>query len=211
MNVMERICAGKIIPVAVIEHAEDAAEAAQALLAGGIGSIEITFRTAAAAEAIALVSSVCPEMLVGAGTVITLEQCRKAAAAGARFIVSPGLDEEVVKWCLSQRIPVIPGCATPTELMRAMKLGLQVVKFFPANVYGGVSAIKALAGPFASLKFIPTGGVNADNLANYLALPQVCAVGGSWMCAKKDINDHQFDRIRELSKQAAAAVKQCAV
>ncbi|MBQ3534863.1 MAG: bifunctional 4-hydroxy-2-oxoglutarate aldolase/2-dehydro-3-deoxy-phosphogluconate aldolase [Clostridia bacterium] len=208
MDVLKRICAGRIVPVAVIDRAEDAVETAQALLDGGIDSIEITFRTAAAEEAIAAVCASCPEMLTGAGTVITLEQCKCAVAAGAKFIVSPGLDEEVVNWCLAQGVPVIPGCATPTEMMQAMKLGLTTVKFFPANVYGGASAIKALGGPFGQLKFIPTGGVNAENLREYLALPQVAAVGGSWMCAKNDVLSHNFDRIRELSRQASDIVKE---
>lgn len=208
MDVLKRICAGRIVPVAVIDRADDAVETAQALLGGGIDSIEITFRTAAAEEAIAAVCASCPEMLTGAGTVITLEQCKRAVAAGAKFIVSPGLDEEVVNWCLAQGVPVIPGCATPTEMMQAMKLGLTTVKFFPANVYGGASAIKALGGPFGQLKFIPTGGVNAENLREYLALPQVAAVGGSWMCAKNDVLSHNFDRIRELSRQASDIVKE---
>lgn len=208
MDVLKRICSGKIIPVAVIDRAEDAVETAQALLDGGIHSIEITFRTAAAEAAIAAVSASCPEMLIGVGTIITLEQCKRAVAAGAKFIVSPGLDEEVVKWCLAQEIPVIPGCATPTEMMRAMKLGLTTVKFFPANVYGGASAIKALGGPFGRLKFIPTGGVSAENLREYLALPQVVAVGGSWMCAKKDVLSRNFDHIRDLSKQASDIAKE---
>lgn len=208
MDVLKRICAGRIVPVAVIDRAEDAVETAQALLDGGIDSIEITFRTAAAEEAIAAVCASCPEMLTGAGTVITLEQCKRAVAAGAKFIVSPGLDEEVVKWCLVQGILVIPGCATPTEMMQAMKLGLTTVKFFPANVYGGASAIKALGGPFNRLRFIPTGGVNAENLREYLSVPQVAAVGGSWMCGKKDITNRNFDQIRELSRQAVAIVKE---
>ena len=207
MDVMERIIAGKILPVAVIERAEDAVNTAHALLAGGIGSIEITFRTSAAEEAIAAVCAHCPDMLTGAGTVITLEQCKQAVAAGAKFIVSPGLDEEVVKWCMEHCIPVIPGCATPSEIMRAAKLGVSTVKFFPANVYGGATAIKALSGPFGQLKFIPTGGVNADNLHEYLSVPQVAAVGGSWMCAKKDITNQKFHRICELSKQAVAIAK----
>ena len=205
---MDRIVSGKILPVAVIERTEDAVGTARALLAGGIDSIEITFRTAAAEAAIAHVSAQCPDMLIGAGTVITLDQCKRAVSAGAKFIVAPGLDEEVVTWCIERGIPVIPGCATPTEMMRAMKLGLSTVKFFPANVYGGAAAIKALGGPFNRLRFIPTGGVNAENLREYLSVPQVAAVGGSWMCGKKDITNRNFDQIRELSRQAVAIVKE---
>ena len=166
--------------------------------------MEITFRTAAAADSIKAVAESCPDMLVGAGTVITLEQCKKAVECGAKFIVSPGFDEEVVRWCVENGVAVTPGCVTPTEIMAAMKLGLKVVKFFPAGVYGGLSAMKALSGPFGGIKFIPTGGVNALNLAEYLACDKIYAVGGSWMVDGKLVAEKRFDEIERLSREAAA-------
>lgn len=202
MDVMERLERAKIIPVVVIERSEDAAAAARAILDGGISVMEITFRTAAAADAIKAVKAACPEMLVGAGTVITLEQCRKAVECGAEFIVSPGYDEEIVSYCVEQGITVTPGCVTPTEIMAAMKHGLKVLKFFPAGVYGGIKAIKALAAPFGGVRFIPTGGANIDNLKEYLDCPAVFAVGGTWVCTKKDVSEGNFDRITQLCREA---------
>ena len=143
--------------------------------------------------------------MVGAGTVVTLEQCKTAVACGAKFIVAPGFDEEVVRWCVENNIPVLPGCVTPTEIMAAMKLGLHVVKFFPAGVYGGLKAMKALSGPFGSVKFVPTGGVNSENIAEYVAAPFIQAVGGSWICPKADIAAGNFDKITALCKEARAA------
>ena len=145
-------------------------------------------------------------MLVGAGTVVTLEQCKKAVDCGAKFIVSPGFSEEVVAWCVANSIAVVPGCVTPTEMMSAMSYGLKVVKFFPANVYGGLNAMKALSGPFGGIKFIPTGGVNGQNIGEYMAAPFIHAVGGSWVCAKEDIAAGNFDKITALCKQARAAI-----
>ena len=190
MNSLERLRNAAVVPVVVLENADDAVPTAQALLAGGVDVMEITFRTDAAADSIAAVSRQCPDMLVGAGTVITLEQCKKAVEMGAGFIVSPGFSEEVVD---------------PTEIMSAMSHGLQVVKFFPANVYGGLDAMKALSGPFGGIRFIPTGGVNEKNLSDYLAAPFIHAVGGSWLCSKADIAAHRFDRITELCRRARAA------
>ena len=172
--------------------AKDAVATAKALLAGGVDVMEITFRTAAAADSIKAVAESCPDMLVGAGTVITLEQCKKATECGAKFIVSPGFDEEVVRWCVENGVAVTPGCVTPTEIMAAMKLGLNVVKFFPAGVYGGLSAMKALSGPFGGIKFIPTGGVNGQNIGEFIAAPFIRAVGGSWVCPKADIAAGKF-------------------
>ena len=202
MTVTERMAETGIVPVVVLENAEDAVPAGRAMLAGGIGIMEITFRTAAAADSIRNVARECPEILVGAGTVITLEQCKLAVECGAKFIVAPGYDEEVVSWCCEHNIPVTPGCVTPTEIMMAMKHGLKVLKFFPANVYGGLSAIKALAGPFGGVKFIPTGGVNAGNIAEFAASPFIHAVGGSWICPKKDISEHNWDKITALCAEA---------
>ncbi|MCR4818866.1 MAG: bifunctional 4-hydroxy-2-oxoglutarate aldolase/2-dehydro-3-deoxy-phosphogluconate aldolase [Fretibacterium sp.] len=202
MEILQKFTNAGIVPVVVIDNAEDAVPTAKALLAGGIDVMEITFRTAAAPDAIKAVARECPDMTVGAGTVITLEQCQKAVSLGAKFIVSPGFDEEVVRWCVENKIAVTPGCVTPSEIMAAMKLGLKVLKFFPANVYGGLNAMKALSGPFGSVKFIPTGGVNAQNLAEYSAAPFIHAIGGSWVCTKGDIAAHRFERITELCLEA---------
>lgn len=202
MDILQRLANAGIVPVVVIENKDDAIPTANALLAGGVDVMEITFRTAAASDAIAAVSAACPDMLVGAGTIINLEQCKKAVDAGAKFIVSPGYSEEVVAWCVENQIPVTPGCVTPTEIMAAIAHGLKVIKFFPANVYGGLSAMKSLVGPFGSIKFIPTGGVNAKNLGEYIEAPFVHAVGGSWMCTKADISAHNFEKITALCAEA---------
>lgn len=206
MNALERLRNAGVVPVVVLERAEDAIPAARAMLAGGVDVMEITFRTAAAAEAIRNVAAECPEMLVGAGTVLTVEQCEKAVALGAKFIVSPGFDAEIVDWCVERGVAVAPGCVTPTEIMAALKRGLSVVKFFPAGIYGGLKAMKALAAPFGQVKFIPTGGVSADNLAEYAAAPFVHAVGGSWLCPKADVAAGNFARIAELCAQSRRIV-----
>ncbi len=202
MEVMERLARAGIVPVVVLEKAEDAVPAAEALLKGGIDVMEITFRTAAAADCIREVSEKVPGMLAGAGTVLNLAQAKQAVDNGAKFIVSPGFDPETVKWCMENHIPVTPGCVTPTEIMAAKAMGINVFKFFPAGVYGGLKALKALAAPFVGIKFIPTGGVSADNLAEFLQAPFIHAVGGSWVCASSDIKNGNFDKIAELSKQA---------
>lgn len=202
MDVLKRLAQSGVVPVVVLEDAKDAVPTAKAMLAGGIDVMEITFRTAAAADSIKAVAQECPDMVVGAGTVINLEQCKLAVECGAKFIVSPGYDEETVAWCCDNGIPVTPGCVTPTEIMMALKHGLKVLKFFPANVYGGLSAIKSLAGPFGGVKFIPTGGVNAQNLAESISSPYIHAVGGSWICPKADIAAGNFDKITALCKEA---------
>lgn len=202
MNVINKLNNAGIVPVVVIDDAKDTIPAAKAILAGGIDVMEITFRTAAAAEAIKAVADNCPDMLVGAGTVITLEQCQKAVEMGAKFIVSPGFDETVVKWCVDNDVTITPGCVTPSEIMAAMKLGLNVVKFFPANVYGGLNAMKALSGPFGGIKFIPTGGVNAQNVGEYISAPFIHAVGGSWVCPKADISAGNFEKITALCAES---------
>lgn len=202
MDVLKRLAQSGVVPVVVLEDAKDAVPTAKAILAGGIDVMEITFRTAAAADSIKAVAQECPDMVVGAGTVINLEQCKLAVECGAKFIVSPGYDEETVAWCCDNGIPVTPGCVTPTEIMMALKHGLKVLKFFPANVYGGLSAIKSLAGPFGGVKFIPTGGVNAQNLAEFISSPYIHAVGGSWICPKADIAAGNFDKITALCKEA---------
>lgn len=202
MDVLKRLAQSGVVPVVVLEDAKNAVPTAKAMLAGGIDVMEITFRTAAAADSIKAVAQECPDMVVGAGTVINLEQCKLAVECGAKFIVSPGYDEETVAWCCDNGIPVTPGCVTPTEIMMALKHGLKVLKFFPANVYGGLSAIKSLAGPFGGVKFIPTGGVNAQNLAEFISSPYIHAVGGSWICPKADIAAGNFDKITALCKEA---------
>ena len=197
-----------VIPVVVLDDTAKALTTANALLAGGVSVMEITFRTAAAADSIKAVSENCPEMLVGAGTVVTLDQCKQALECGAKFIVSPGFDLEVVSWCVERNIPITPGCVTPTEIMAAMKLGLNVVKFFPAGVYGGLKAMKSLSAPFGGVKFIPTGGVDAKNLKEYLEAPFVHAVGGSWLCPKKEIAAGNFDAVTALCREASEIVRE---
>lgn len=179
----------KVIPVVVIKDVNDTIPTLKALKEGGINCAEITFRTACAAEAIALGVKEFPDMNVGAGTIINLAQAKKAVKAGAKFLVSPGLSIEVAKYAKKLGIAYYPGCVTPTEIMQALELGIEVVKFFPANVYGGLKALKALAGPFPQLKFIPTGGVDLSNLAEFLAFDKIYAVGGSFMM-KGDIVDN---------------------
>lgn len=202
MNNLDRLANAGVVPVVVLDKVEDAVPTANAMLDGGIDVMEITFRTDAAADSIRAVSENCPDMLVGAGTVLNLEQCKLAVEMGAKFIVSPGFDKETVKWCLDNNIAVTPGCVTPTEIMEAINMGLKVVKFFPAGVYGGLKAMKSLAAPFVGLKFIPTGGVNAENLDEYAKAPFVHAVGGSWVCPKADIKSGNFKQITELCKEA---------
>lgn len=206
MNVMEKISKCGVVPVVVLDKAEDAIPTAEAMLRGGIDVMEITFRTAAAPDAIKAVSESCPDMLVGAGTVVTLEQCKKAVECGAKFIVAPGFDEEVVRWCVENGVVVCPGCVTPTEIMSAMRYGLKVVKFFPANVYGGLTGMKALSAPFGGIQFIPTGGVGASNLKEYHSASFVYAVGGSWVCPKKEIAAGNFGAIESLCREARNTV-----
>ena len=206
MDVLKRMACAGIVPVVVLEDAKDAVPTAKAMVAGGIDVMEITFRTAAAADSIRAVAAEVPEMLVGAGTVVNLEQCKLAVECGAKFIVSPGYDEEVVSWCCDNGVAVCPGCVTPTEIMMALKHGLKVLKFFPANVYGGLGAIKALAGPFGGVKFIPTGGVNLQNVGEFIADSHIHAVGGSWVCPKADIAAGNFDKITELCKESRKAL-----
>lgn len=202
MKVLEKIRLSGIIPVVVLDDEERALGVAEALLESGISVMEITFRTEAAAGAIKKVASGCPDMTVGAGTVLTLEQCRLAVECGAKFIVCPGFSQDIVKWCGENGVVVIPGCSTPTEIMAAQAMGLSVLKFFPANVYGGLTAIKALSGPFRDVKFIPTGGVNNENIGEYARNSQIFAVGGSWVCPRKEIAEGNFERIKELCRAA---------
>ena len=202
MTVLERFSRVGIVPVVVIDKVEDAVPTAKALLAGGVDVMEITFRTAAAADSIKAVADTCPDMLVGAGTVLNLTQCKLAVEMGAKFIVSPGFDAEVVDWCIANQIPVTPGCVTPTEITAAVNRGLKVIKFFPANVYGGLNAMKNLSAPFVGIKFLPTGGVNAANIKEYIDAPFIHAVGGSWVCPKDAVKAGDWDKITALCKEA---------
>ncbi|MBP5197741.1 MAG: bifunctional 4-hydroxy-2-oxoglutarate aldolase/2-dehydro-3-deoxy-phosphogluconate aldolase [Lachnospiraceae bacterium] len=195
-----------IIPVVVIDDAKDAAPLAKALLEGGLPCAEVTFRTAAAKETIKIISEKYPEMLVGAGTVLSTKQVDEAIEAGAKFIVSPGLNPKVVDYCLEKNIPVAPGVATPSEMELAMEKGLKVVKFFPAEPMGGLKFIKAVAAPYAELRFMPTGGINEENVREYLAYDRIIACGGSFMVKKELIKSGNFDEIKALTKKAADIV-----
>ena len=206
MDVVERCLKCGIVPVVVIENADDAVDTAKALLAGGIDCMEVTMRTDAALESVRRIAKEVPEMLVGAGTVLNLDACKAILEAGANFIVSPGFDPATVDYCVENNVPILPGVATPTEIMMALCRSLKLVKFFPANIYGGLKAMKALSGPFVGLKFLPTGGVNGENIKEYIEAPFIAAVGGSWVCTKADISSHNYAKITELSKAARDAI-----
>ena len=197
-----------IIPVVVLNDAKDALPLGKALIEGGLPCAEVTFRTDAAEESIRLMSEAYPDLLVGAGTVLTTEQVDRAVAAGAKFIVSPGLNPEVVKWCQAHEVPVIPGIVTPTEMEQAIGLGLTMVKFFPAEPAGGLKYIRAIAAPYTMMKFMPTGGINPQNVREYLAYDRIAACGGSWMVKNTMIENNEFDRIEELVKEAVEIVKE---
>lgn len=200
-QILEQLAQVKIVPVVAIEDAAQSADLCRALTAGGLPCAEITFRTAAAEQAIAAAAKI-DGMLVGAGTVLTVDQVKRAVDAGATFMVSPGYDSAVVDYCLENGIAITPGIATPSELQWAVKAGLEAVKFFPAEAIGGVKLLKALSAPFGGMRFVPTGGISADNLADYLSLDAVLACGGSWMVKKDLIAGGQFDKITELTRQA---------
>lgn len=204
----EKISQFGLVPVVVLEDERDALPLAKALVEGGLPVAEVTFRTAAAEASIKKMCEAYPDMVVGAGTVLNIEQVEKAVAAGAKFIVSPGYDEEIVNYCLEKDIPIYPGTVTPSDLSKAVKKGLSVVKFFPAEQYGGVNTIKALAAPFTTVKFMPTGGVNAKNLKDYLSCNKIVACGGSWMVKGDLIKAQEFEKIKELTREAVALVKE---
>ena len=207
MTVMERLAKSVVVPVVVLEKVEDAIPLANAMAAGGVDTMEITFRTACAPDAIRAVADNCPDVLVGAGTIVNLDQCKLAIEMGAKFIVSPGFSDEIVGYCVEHGVAVAPGCVTPTEIMAAMKHGLKMVKFFPANVYGGLNAMKNLSAPFVGLKFLPTGGVNTGNIKEYVDAPFIHAVGGSWVCPKADIAAGNWEKITQLCLDARKAAK----
>lgn len=208
MSMNDQIRSLGVVPVVVLEDAKDAAPLAKALVEGGLPVAEVTFRTAAAEESIRIMTQAYPEMLVGAGTVLTVEQVNRAVKAGAKFIVSPGFDADVVTYCQNIGVPVFPGIATATEAMMAVKAGLEVVKFFPAETSGGLAAIKGLAAPFTMLSFMPTGGISARNLKDYLGFKRIIACGGSWMVKGDLIKAGEFEKIREMTAEAAALVKE---
>ncbi len=196
-----------VVPVVVLKDVKDAEPLADALYRGGLSCAEVTFRTDAAEESIKIMTTKYPDMLVGAGTVLTTEQVDRAVNAGAKFIVSPGFDPEIVDYCLSKNIPVFPGCITPSEVAQAVKRGLKVIKFFPAEQAGGVDMIKAMGAPYGMVKFMPTGGISAKNLKEYLSCSNIVCCGGSWMVKGDLITAGEFDKIAELTREAVELVE----
>lgn len=199
--------AGKLVPVVKLDRVEDAKPLGEALCRGGLPVAEVTFRTDAAEESIRIMKKEFPEMLVGAGTVVNVEQAERAKEAGAEFIVSPGINKAVIEYAIENEIPVFPGTCTPSEVMTALEYGLEVVKFFPAKQYGGLATIKALAAPFPSIRFMPTGGINEENIKEFLAFDKIIACGGSWMVKDSLIKEGRFDEIERLAAQAVALIK----
>jgi len=202
MNILNEISNIGIIPVIKINDAAKAAPLAKALIDGGLNAAEVTFRTAAAEDAIRAIANAYPDMLVGAGTVLTIEQAQRALDAGAKFIVSPGFNPKVVKWCLDNGVTPLPGCTTPSEIEQALELGLKVVKFFPAEQSGGLAKINAMSAPYGDVKFMPTGGVSLDNVNEYLANKKILACGGSFMVKESYIDNDNWDEITKLTKQS---------
>ncbi len=207
-EVLEKIQEIGIVPVVVLDDAKDAAPLAKALMDGGLSCAEVTFRTDAAEESIRIMSEQFPDMLVGAGTVLTTDQVDRAVAAGAKFIVSPGLNPRIVKYCVEKRILITPGCSNPSDIEQALENGLEVVKFFPAEAAGGLPMIKAMAAPYVGVKFMPTGGINAKNVRDYLAYNRIIACGGSWMVKSELVKEGKFDEIEKLAREAVEIVKE---
>ncbi len=208
VKVLEDIQNIGIVPVVVLEDALDAEPLAKALCEGGLPCAEVTFRTEAAEESIRIMAEKFPDMLIGAGTVLTTEQVDRAVAAGAKFIVSPGFNPRVVKYCVDKNIPITPGCSNASDIEQALEFGLSVVKFFPAEQAGGLGMIKALAAPYTSVKFMPTGGINAKNVKDYLEYNRILACGGSWMVKGDLIKTKDFAKITELTKEAVNIIKE---
>ena len=207
-EVLKKIQEIGIVPVVVLDDAKDAAPLAKALIDGGLPCAEVTFRTEAAEECIRIMSEQFPEMLVGAGTVLTTEQVDRAVAAGAKFIVSPGLIPRIVKYCVEKGILITPGCANPSDVEQAIENGLEVVKFFPAEQAGGLPMIKAMAAPYTNMMFMPTGGISPSNVRDYLGFKKIIACGGSWMVKGDLVKAGDYAKITELSKEAVAIVKE---
>lgn len=200
--VLEQISRIGLVPVIKLDNPDQAVDLAAALKKGGIPVAEVTFRAAGADRAIAAIAKALPDVLVGAGTVVTVDQVKQAVDAGAKYIISPGFDPEVVGYCVEHNIPITPGCTNPSEVSIATKMGLEVVKFFPAEAAGGLKVLKALAGPFPKMRFIPTGGIGPDNLNSYLAFDKIIACGGSWMVPEKMLKENDWDGITALAKEA---------
>ena len=207
-SIIERIEAARIVPVVAVDGEAEGLALADALIAGGLPVAEITLRLPKAMDAIKAVAAQRPDMLVGAGTVVNVAQLEEAVAAGAEFIVSPGTFEPVIARAQELGVPILPGVATPSDIMRALAMGLDVVKLFPAGVVGGPAAIKAFSGPFPQIRFMPTGGVTTDNLAEYLSIPAVVGVGGTWMVERGLVTSGNFDAVTRLTKAAVAAAEQ---
>ena len=207
-EVLEKLGKIGIVPVVVLDDAKDAENLGRALMEGGLPCAEVTFRTAAAEESIRILSEKFPEMIVGAGTVLTIEQVDRAVKAGAKFIVSPGTNPKVVDYCVKNNIPITPGTCTPSNVETALEFGLDVVKFFPAEPSGGLNFIKAITAPYVGVKFMPTGGINAKNVRDYLAYDRIIACGGSWMVTKDLIKAGDFEQIKKLTAEATEIVKE---
>ena len=207
-EVLKKIQEIGIVPVVVLNDAKDAAPLAKALCDGGLPCAEVTFRTDAAEESIRIMTEQFPQMLVGAGTVLTTEKVDRAVAAGAKFIVSPGLNPRIVKYCVEKGILITPGCSNPSDIEVALENGLEVVKFFPAEPAGGLNMIKAMAAPYVGVKFMPTGGINPTNVRDYLAYDRILACGGSWMVKGSLVDAGEFDKIEELTREAVEIVKE---
>lgn len=201
-TVLEQLGLLGIVPVIAIEDAADAEPLAQALIDGGLPCAEVTFRTAAAKDAISRIAKKFPDMALGAGTVLTVDQVKAAVDCGAKYIIAPGLNPKTVEYCVTNNIPVTPGVATPSDVERALEFGLEVVKFFPAEQAGGLAYLRALAGPYGKLKFIPTGGIDEKNILSYLSFPKVLACGGSWMVKTEMISNKQFEQIKTITEAA---------
>ena len=204
-NIFDKIAEYRIVPLVTLDDPNDAVPLARALVKGGIPVAEVTFRTDAGGEAMERMAKEVPEIIVGAGTVHDVDHAIETQKRGGKFVITPGFNPKVVDWCLKHNMPVCPGTVTPADLEQALDFGLRLVKFFPAGVYGGLAAMKALSGPFGGIKFLPTGGVNAQNIGEFIAAPFIHAVGGSWVCPKADIAAGDFEKITALCKQARSA------
>lgn len=207
-NVMSQIEEVGIVPVVKLNSVEKAIPLCSALMAGGINVAEVTFRTSCASDVIKKIAKDCPNMIVGAGTIINVDQAKQAIDSGAKFIVSPGFSKDVVEYCQSQNVPVIPGCITPSEIMQAINCGLNVIKFFPAKEFGGLSTMKSLSGPFGQIRFMPTGGINLENLREFISAKFIVACGGTYMVKDELINNDNYEEITKLSKQSIEIIKE---
>jgi len=207
MDVFEKIKELKLIPVAVIDNSDKAVPLGEALIEVGLPVVEVTFRTEAAADSIKILTTELPDIFVGAGTVLKIDQVKKATMMGAQFIVTPGFNPKVVDYCIKENIPIIPGVNTPTMVEWALDRGIIVAKFFPADLSGGPKMLKSLAGPYPDMRFMPTGGINNDSLNKYLELPNVIACGGSWIVRKDLISEGKFEEIKKLTKAVLSLIK----